>query len=254
MPPISKKLKLVACPLPGKKSASRRSIPFAFCEDNGLTLVEVMVAALVMTLLVGNLLGMVVYAEMFRLKAKQSSDSRSWIQQDIENVKFKASQFSIASLSTAANASDTSITVNQTSVGGIALATGDILKIGTNPSLHTLTAISGTTLSFTPGLSVNQASCAQVWASGTTASPKLCNATSSTTGLAQVLSASLDPVTTSAKTIGGISYTLNRIATPSNIAPYQRLTVAYSVVPSGGGTSVLSLQTEVIPYAAFGCP
>jgi hypothetical protein len=230
-----------------QSSAYLRLILIGSCDDRGFSLVETMVAALVMILLV-------VYAEMFRLKAKQSSDSRAWIQQDLENVKFKASQFSVASLSSAVPASTTSITVNQTSIGSISLATGDTLKIGTDSVLHTISSISGTILSFTPSLGTSQSSGAPVWVSGSSASPKFCNASSSATGLAQALLTSLDPVTTSSKTISGVSYVLSRVATPSPTAPYQLLTLAYSVVPTSGRTAILSLQTEVMPNAAFGCP
>jgi prepilin-type N-terminal cleavage/methylation domain-containing protein len=230
------------------------SIPSDTDWDRGFTLVEVMVAALVMTLLVSNLLALVVYAGMFRLKANQSGVARNWIQQDLENVKFNASQFKVAALSSGAMAGATSVTVDRTSIGSISMATGDTLKIGDDSVFHTISGISGTTLSFTPGLSKDQSSGAQVWTAGASSSPKFCNAGSSTTGLAQALSADLAPVLMSSKTIAGTAYTLSRTATPVNTAPYQTLTLTYSVLPSGGSDAILSLQTKVVPYAAFGCP
>ncbi|WP_404786207.1 type II secretion system protein J [Altericista sp. CCNU0014] len=246
----------MASPFPFQSTAFPRavSIPSDAGWDRGFTLVEVIVAALVMTLLVSNLLAMVVYAGMFRLKARQSGVSRDWIQQDLENVKFNASQFKIAALSADAAAGATSVTVNRTNVGSISMAPGDTLKIGDDSVFHTISGISGTTLSFTPPLNTDQISGAQVWAAGASSSPKFCNATSSTTGLAQALAADLAPVLISSKTISGTSYTLSRTATPVNTAPYQTLTLTYSVLPSGGGAEVLSLQTKVVPYAAFGCP
>ena len=224
----------------------------------GFSLVEVMAAALIMTLLVVNLLALVVYAGMFRIKAQQSSKARNWIQQDLETVKFKASQFQFASLSPttatfAAGAS--SITVNQISIGSISLVPGDSIKIGTDSTPHTISGISSPTLSFSPPLGTSQSSSAPVWVSGgASTAPKLCNAASGSTGLAQALASSLDPVVTSTQPIAGVSYTLNRVTTPSATAPYQMLTVAYSVAPTSGGTPILSLQTQVMPYAAFGCP
>ncbi len=251
---IARKKTPVVCALQLQTSSCLMRDSFAARGKNGFTLIEVMAAALVMTLLVVNLLALVVYAGMFRLKAKQSSGSRAWMQQDLENVKFTAAQFKLASLAAAATASSPSITVNRTSIGSVSLATGDTLKIGTDSALYTISSISGTTLSFTPALNTSQSSGAQVWAAGSSASPKFCNATSSTTGLAQALSTDLAPVVTSSNTMAGVSYILNRTLTVSNSVPYQALIVAYAVAPSSGGSAIASLQTEVIPNAAFGCP
>ena len=223
--------------------------------EAGFSLVEVMIAALVMVLLTVNLLALVVYAGMFRLKAKQSSVASTWVQQDLENVKLKANQFQIATLTVDAAAAATSITVNRVSVGGISFSVGNTLKIGTDTVLHTISAISGNSITFTPGLNLAQSSSSsqnQVWVGG---SSSICNASSSTTGLAQALSADLDAVVASTNTISGQSYTLTRTPTPTNTAPYQTLAVSYSVAPTtGGGAAILSSQTEVVPNAAFGCP
>jgi prepilin-type N-terminal cleavage/methylation domain-containing protein len=226
----------------------------AFGENHGFTLVEIMVAALVMTLLVTNLLGLVVYAAMFRLKARQSSVARAWIQQDLENVKFNAAQFKVANLSADVAVGATSISVNRTSIGGVSIAIGDTLKIGTDSVFHTVSGISGTTITFTPAINIAQVSGVSVLPAGASGTQKFCNATSSTTGLAQALSADLAPVQLSSQTLAGVTYTLNRTVTPINATPYQTLAVAYSVVPSGGGASILSLQTQVVPNAAFSCP
>lgn len=243
--------------------------------EAGFSLVEVMIAALVMVLLTVNLLALVAYAGMFRLKAKQSNEAGNWIQQDLENVKLKANQFQIAKLmpnpgsntcpstypytstSTSYPNGTTSVIVNQVSVGGISFAVGNTLKIGTDSVLHTITGINtNACITFTPALNIPQdssnSSQQQVWVGG---SGSICSATASTTGLAQALSASLDPVVASTKTIAGQSYTLTRTATPKNTAPYQTLAVSYAVAPTtGGGATIQSLQTEVVPNAAFGCP
>lgn len=225
-------------------------------SEAGFSLVEVMVAALVMVLLTVNLLALVAYAGMFRIKAKLASVASAWVQQDLENVKLKANQFQIATLTADAAAAATSITVNQVSTGGISFAVGNTLKIGTDTVLHTISTISGNTITFTPTLNVAQSSSnssqQQIWVGG---SGSICSASSSTTGLAQALSANLDPVVTGTQTISGQSYTLTRTVTPKNTAPYQTLAVSYSVTPTtGGGTAILSSQTEVVPNAAFGCP
>lgn len=222
--------------------------------SQGFTLTEVMVGALIMVILTVNLQAMVVYAGMFRLKAKNSSDSRAWVQQDLENVQFDASQFSFASLTAAASASSGSISVNRTSLGGITLAVGDNLKIGTDPRLHRVSTVGSTTVSFTPSLSVSQPSGAQVVVLGSSSAKKLCNATTSAQSLATAFAADLDPVINSSKQLGGVPYTLTRTATLVNTAPYQILKLSYSIAPSAGGMSIMSLQTEVFPNAALNCP
>jgi hypothetical protein len=237
-------------------STSPRSIK---AENNnqpsqGFTLAEVMVGASIIILLVVNLQAMVVYAAMFRLKAKHSSDSRAWIQQDLENAQFKASQFSFASLTAAAAASSGSISVNRTSLGGITLAAGDNLTIGTDPRLHKVSTVGSTTVSFTPSLSVSQPIGAQVSVLGSSSAKKLCNATASSTSLAQALTADLDPVINSSKELDGVPYTLTRTATVVDTAPYQILQLSYSIAPSAGGISIMSLQTEVFSNDALSCP
>ena len=223
-------------------------------SSQGFTWAEVMVSGLIMVLLTINFQAMVVYSGMFRLKAKNASNNRSWIQQDLENVQFTASQFTVASLTTNAVANSASIDLNRTSVGGIALAIGDRLTIGTDPNLYTISSMSGTAISFTPNLKTAQPSGSPVLVLGSSSAAKLCNATLSNKGLAQALASDLSPVLDSSKVLSGVPYTLTRTATVVDIAPYQILRLSYSVAPSAGGMPIMSLQTEVIPNASFSCP
>lgn len=49
-------------------------------------------------------------------------------------------------------------------------------------------------------------------------------------------------------------YFLRRTTTPSSNPPYAVLEIIYDVSPIAGGSSIASLQSEVIPNGAFQCP
>lgn len=104
----------------------------------------------------------------------------------------------------------------------------------------------------------------------------LCSASSSTTGYAQALGASIpaldydddgtsgndsdddvdnsDSDTNDDRKLLAKTYQLQRTLTPSSTAPHTSLRVSYSVVESGGTDVIATDYIEVIPNAAFECP
>lgn len=61
--------------------------------NQGFTLTEVLVAILITSVFVATAMQAVVIAAVMRVKAKQYAEATTWIQQDLEDVKFQASQY-----------------------------------------------------------------------------------------------------------------------------------------------------------------
>jgi prepilin-type N-terminal cleavage/methylation domain-containing protein len=82
-----------------------------------------------------------------------------------------------------------------------------------------------------------------------------CNATSATGSFAELLSNSPDlPTVLSPATFSGRTYTITRTLSVVNAAPYDRLSVTYTIAPQvSGDRETITMQTEVIPDAAFTC-
>jgi prepilin-type N-terminal cleavage/methylation domain-containing protein len=60
--------------------------------NQGFTLTEVLVALLITTLFIATAMQAMVFAAVFRVKAKQNAQAITWIQQDLEAVKYKATE------------------------------------------------------------------------------------------------------------------------------------------------------------------
>lgn len=61
-------------------------------HDQGFTLTEVLVAILITTVFVATAMQAVVIAAIMRVRAKEFSEASAWIQENLENVKYQASQ------------------------------------------------------------------------------------------------------------------------------------------------------------------
>jgi prepilin-type N-terminal cleavage/methylation domain-containing protein len=82
-----------------------------------------------------------------------------------------------------------------------------------------------------------------------------CSATVVTNGYGQLLSSTV-PTAATTVTLNGRVYTVARTLTAVDAAPFDRLRVTYTLTPEGS-TSVantITMETEVIPNAAFNCP
>lgn len=62
-------------------------------QEQGFTLVEVLVAILITTLFVAVSMQAMVLAAVFKTRAQESAEATTWIQEDLENVKYQASRY-----------------------------------------------------------------------------------------------------------------------------------------------------------------
>jgi len=253
-------------------------------QNQGFTLVEVLVAIIITTLFIAVAMQGMVIAALFKARAQQYTVATNWIQQDLETVKNQAAQFS--SLTQQANANDTSLQVS--SVNGF--ADGDVLKVGTDTGSYTI-AINGVDkINLTLKLAGTALGLAQS-KGNLVVDTKWCKASATSGGFAdyfrQTLSNSVDTTQSiiiktlaynplkntnnnpnprtfgvnnnpNIQTSGGIKLWLLRNAVDSANPPYNVLKLNYAVVPdvngSPGTSPVATLYTEVIPDAALQCP
>lgn len=244
----------------------RKKLPH---QDQGFTLVEVLVAILITTVFVAVAMQAVVIAAVFKARAKQFSEATNWIQEDVESVRQQAT---IVGYTTLSAPPTTSATTPPTSSLSVPPATGFVagnqVQIGTiSGTLYTISTISSNTITVTPALTATQISATPA---GTPVSvvigstnTTLCYANAQNNGFGSLLSNNLLAVpsetsnssnpNSGTKTITGGTYTLTRIATPRSAAPFEVLEITYSVAQSTK-PPVAILNTEVIPNAAFQCP
>lgn len=219
-------------------------------QKQGFTLVEVLVAILLVTTFTLVALQAVVIAAVFKTRAKQFAEATTWIQQDLDNVKNKAAQvpYTSTTLTNAAVANQRTLVL--ASVNG--LQVGDALKVGTDSTSNVIASIDVGALSITLDADLGTA---QVISAAVM--PR-CDAIA-TKGFAAYLNDNLPALTVNNPNTGtpkilGKDYTLTRTPTIKNVAPFEVLELVYSVTPQGGGSAVATINTEVIPDAAFQCP
>jgi len=61
-------------------------------QEHGFTLTEVLVSILITTIFVATAMQAMVIAAVMRVKAKQYAEATTWIQQDLESVKYRATE------------------------------------------------------------------------------------------------------------------------------------------------------------------
>lgn len=61
-------------------------------QEQGLTLVEVMIAILITSIFIAVSMQSVVIAAYFKARGKQYAEATTWIQEDLEQVRYRASQ------------------------------------------------------------------------------------------------------------------------------------------------------------------
>lgn len=231
-------------------------------QEQGFTLIEVLVAILLTTLFVAVAMQAIVSAAVFKVRAQEFSEATNWIREDLETVKSNA-----ASLQNTTLTSSTGLNLFVKSVYGF--KKDDVIRVGTAANFTTSTisevssAANKIALTVLPATSpvagaivVNTSRC------GTASTP----ATDATGFADSLLDWLEDPiggtdliVTTkvnNADKIGKFNnaFILKRTTTVSTTPPFNMLEVSYDVSPTAGGASVAKLNTEVIPDAAFQCP
>lgn len=234
-------------------------------QEQGFTLVEVLVAILITVLFVGVAMQAMVIAALFRVNAQEYSEATTWIQEDLEEVKYKAANFQFPQTTLTVNAAQGASSINvasnttSTANGGTLFAANRTLKVGLDSTNYKISAVSGNTLTITPTLGTPQSENAAVVAT------TMCTA-AQTAGLADALrniitdptgntdlnttTNTVDFTITSSRT--NKSFRMRRTTTLSNAILLQ---VSYEVSPTSNPLKIIAkLDTEVIPNAAFQCP
>ncbi len=220
-------------------------------QEQGFTLIEVLIAILIATIFITVAMQAVVIAAMFKARAKQFSEATIWIQQDLENVRQEAAIVGYTTLS-ATPTSLNSLSLSSTT----GFANSNKLQIGTATTTFstTISGISGNTITVDPALASAPpaGTPVSVLTTGST-DTTLCYANAQNNGFGNLLSNNLPTLISSTKTIAGKTYTLSRTATVRDATPYEVLQINYTVA-EGSNTPIATLNTEVIPNAAFQCP
>lgn len=216
-------------------------------QNQGFTLVEVLVAILITTVFVAVAMQAIAIAAVFKARAKQYTEATNWIQEDLENVK---SQATLPLPSTTLTTATGSALV----VASIArFEVGDQLKVGTDSTNNVIQSINPSTS--TINLNATLGSTPSSGASVEVIKSIRCNATTADTGFGDYLNDNMPALSPGdTKTILGKIYTLTRTPTVRDVAPYEVLKLTYSVTPQGSGSAIATTNTEVIPDAAFQCP
>lgn len=218
-------------------------------QEQGFTLVEVLVAILIATIFIAVAMQMMTIAAVFKVRAQEYAEATTWIQEDLEYLKYQASSYQYTSL-TANSVSTTTPPSSSITVASVNdLAVNDTLQVGSASGTYTISSITNNTLTITPKLTTEQSQGAFVTAT-TRCNPSSATDPSFNNGVQGKLPAS--PISQTSKLFPTKTYSLTRTITSDS--PYRVLKVSYNVTPSSGGASVASSYTEVIPNAALQCP
>ncbi len=72
-------------------------------QEQGFTLVEVLVAILISTVFIAVAMQAIAIAAIFKVKAQEYSEATTWIQEDLENIKYQASNYQYTTLTSDAS-------------------------------------------------------------------------------------------------------------------------------------------------------
>jgi type II secretory pathway pseudopilin PulG len=116
----------------------------------GFAMIEVLVGMLIMTLFIGISMQFMVYSSLLKARAQQYSEAMTWIQQDLEQLKYQASGYKSNVLKVAATAASTSIALTSSQNFEV----NDKITIGADPTVYTISSIAGNNLTIAPPVSV----------------------------------------------------------------------------------------------------
>lgn len=230
-------------------------------QEQGFTLVEVLVAILITTIFVAVSMQAMVLATVFKVRAQESAEATTWIQEGLEEVKYTAAnlQFSQSTLTADAVKDTSSITVSSASD----FAVNDKLRVGLDTATYQITVKSGTTLTVTPKLGTTQLTNAAV------VETTMCSPAARNVGLADALRDQVNPASdqnssyddSSTKTLRTFrtkkQFRMKITTTLSDTSPYNVLQLKYEVSPGTTfnlSKSIANFNIEMIPNVAFECP
>jgi type II secretory pathway component PulJ len=240
-------------------------------SEQGLTLVEVLLAVVISTIFITVAMQMMAVAAIFKARAQQNAEATTWIQEDLETVRFEASQIglknveSMKSSADATNPSQILISSHGLSDGDTVMFTGSGTIAGGLSKYQTYYVVNANTNTFKVANSSGGSAITLTSDSvGDLISVATTKCTSSaTTGYADGLrdlindptNASLNRTSvpfTKTSSLTSQQFNLVRNTTPDS-SDSKVLQVSYTVTPTSGGSSIASFYTEVIPDAALYC-
>lgn len=241
-------------------------------QDQGFTLVEVLVAILISTIFVAVSMQMMAIAAIFKVRAQEYAEATTWIQEDLENIKYEASNYQYTTLPNGANSTDSVLRV--ASVDGFVV--GDTLIVGTDATSNTIAPDDSTVTPPKPGSdpATNEitltAPLGTSWLEGTpVVATTRCIQTQTTgfaDGLRDKITASVDDsndegiigvvdIINPSKVFISKTYRLRRTTTISDDSPFNLLKINYEVASTSSlNAPIAKFYTEVIPNAALQCP
>lgn len=250
-------------------------------QEQGFTLVEVLVAILIATIFITVTMQMMVIAAIFKVRAQEYTEATTWIQEDLENVRYQASN-RIGSIQSMTASNDLITVLYHDFANGDQVAFVGDGTIAVGLSKNTIYYVRDVvrdivTNSFTFKVASTAGGSAIDLTSDSTGSltsiaSTRCTATSNTTGYADSLRDLINDPTDLSRNRLSVSFsktsrltkkqfTLTRASTipndpsdPNKYKPYNVLYIKYTVTPVSGGDPVASSYTEVIPNAALQCP
>lgn len=234
-------------------------------QEQGFTLIEVLVAILIATIFITVTMQMMVIAAIFKVRAQEYAEATTWIQEDLEDVKYQAANYKYTLLKV--DAISTGKVLQVSSVNNF--ADDDKLLVGTDSTNNIIESIDNTKnpleITLKANLDTN-------WLIDTpVVAITRCNAVLPDVGFADGLRDEItgsDKNTTrndkyfdkTSKVFTGKTFRLKRTTTISGDSPFNTLRISYDVSPissiggSISGSSVAQFDTEVIPNAALQCP
>ncbi|PSM46243.1 hypothetical protein C7Y66_26045 [Chroococcidiopsis sp. CCALA 051] len=238
-------------------------------QEQGFTIIEVLIAILIAIVFVTVAMQMMVMAAMFKVRAQESVEATAWIQEDLENVKYQAANYQYAQLKDEASGDDkhefTDTILHVSSVDNFSV--GNNLIIGNDSNNHIIQSVDSTasppTITLTTALGTDWSTNTPVVAI-TKCNPGTDKSAGFADGLRDLVSGTNETAdsnyvdeTRNSKLFTNKSYTLRRTTTIHDISPYRVLEIKYEVSPGSTFNStkvIASFNTEVIPNAALQCP
>jgi prepilin-type N-terminal cleavage/methylation domain-containing protein len=210
-------------------------------QEQGFTLIEVLVAILIATIFVTVSMQMMVIAAMFKARAQENAEATNWIQEDLENLRYQAANYKSTSLTANANSGNSSITLASSDDFEV----NNRLRVGSDPLIYRITSKSGTTLNITPNLGTNQSQGAAVLMTFVPSTSLTANKSS---GNSSITIASVDNFAVNDKVQIGTetsSYTINSI-----VSLTKTLTITPSLRTNKSEGDAVVLSTMCNPTAS----
>ena len=192
--------------------------------QSGFTLTEVLVGMLLTFAFVGTSLQALVVSTTFRVKAQEVNEATTWIQEDLENIRFEAKYLDYYDLALS----------EYVESDGRLYQTAPLRCDATSPNAGYADLLRDRIL---------------VRLNDTLTDDHDIPDTNSQSGA----NASTVSVQKTSQ-VGARPYQLTRTLTPAEASPYNVLRVTYTVTAlDGGPVAITTLYTEVIPHVSFYC-